>query len=102
MFCCCFAGAELIGFGRVVGDGAAYLYLQDVMVVPNHQRTGIGSAVVHKLIKSLEPVLRSHIYFGLLAVPGTEEFYARLNFEPVTPDRNTAMQWKHTSINQVG
>ena len=33
---------EVIGCGRVVGDGGIYYYIQDVMVLPEYQRRGIG------------------------------------------------------------
>ena len=33
---------ELIGIGRLVGDGAMYWYLQEIVVLPEYQRQGIG------------------------------------------------------------
>ena len=37
---------KLIGMGRLVGDGSMYWYIQDVAVLPEYQRKGIGSAIV--------------------------------------------------------
>lgn len=102
LFCCCFAHEELIGFGRVVGDGTIYFYLQDIMVAPNCQGSGIGSTIVQTLTTNLRPVLGPHTFLGLLAIPGTEEFYSHLNFEPVDPRRNTAMQWSESTMNKTG
>jgi len=33
---------EIIGCGRVVGDGGIYFYIQDIIVLPEFQRKGIG------------------------------------------------------------
>ena len=37
---------ELAGFTNVVWDGLVHAWLQDVMVSPAHQRSGIGQAMV--------------------------------------------------------
>ena len=39
-----------IGMGRVVGDGAMYSYVQDVVVAPEYQRRGIGTEMLRVLI----------------------------------------------------
>lgn len=36
----------LVGLARAVGDGSTICYLQDVLVHPDHQRRGIGRALV--------------------------------------------------------
>jgi len=33
---------RLVGLARVVGDGLTIVYLQDILVTPEHQRSGIG------------------------------------------------------------
>ncbi|WP_022754342.1 GNAT family N-acetyltransferase [Butyrivibrio fibrisolvens] len=37
---------ELIGMGRLVGDGAMYWYLQEIVVLPKYQRQGIGTQLL--------------------------------------------------------
>lgn len=37
---------ELVGFTNVIWDGLVHAWLQDVMVSPSQQRTGIGQAMV--------------------------------------------------------
>src|SRR5437660_1213072 len=39
-------GGGAVGMARVVGDGATAFYVQDVAVLPSHQRRGIGTALV--------------------------------------------------------
>ena len=41
---------ELIGMGRLVGDGAMYWYLQEIVVLPEYQRQGIGTMIVNHLV----------------------------------------------------
>ena len=44
-----FEGARLVGMGRLVGDGAENWLLVDVVVDPEHQRQGVGSALIEAL-----------------------------------------------------
>jgi GNAT superfamily N-acetyltransferase len=37
---------QLVGLARVISDGATIAYLQDVLVHQDHQRVGIGAALV--------------------------------------------------------
>lgn len=41
---------DLIGMGRLVGDGAMYWYLQEIIVLPEYQKKGIGTMIVNHLI----------------------------------------------------
>ena len=75
-------GGELVGMGRLVGDGAMYWYMQDVFVLTAYQCMGIGSAIVNRLIEHV----RTHSLPGtevslcLMAAKGKEGFYERLGF----------------------
>lgn len=37
---------RLVGLARIVGDGETIAYLQDILVHPDHQRTGIGRQLI--------------------------------------------------------
>lgn len=39
-------GDTLVGLARVVGDGVSIIYLQDVLVHPDHARSGLGTRLV--------------------------------------------------------
>lgn len=35
----------VVGMGRLVGDGAMYWYLQEIIVLPEYQGNGIGTSI---------------------------------------------------------
>ena len=73
---------KIIGFGRLIGDGVCYFYIQDVMVVPAYQRQGIGTIIMKNIInkiseyKKINPDLR--LYLG--ASKNKEKFYEKFGF----------------------
>ena len=80
---CAFDGEEIIGMARMVGDKAMFLYIQDVMVMPEYQGKGIGSELMYLMMERIEkfkeevnPDIR--VYLG--AVKGKEEFYEKFGF----------------------
>lgn len=48
---------RLIGIIRVVGDGHSIIYIQDIIVLPEYQRKGIGSLMVKEILN-----LYAHVY----------------------------------------
>jgi spermidine synthase len=81
----CFVGAflrnELIGMGRAVSDGVSDAYIQDVVVLKKFRRAGIGNRIIAKIIEFLQS--RRIGWIGLIAEPGTQDFYQRLGFTPM-------------------
>jgi GNAT superfamily N-acetyltransferase len=78
----------LIGAGRALADGLDCAYIADVAVHPDHQGTGIGKAIIGRLVAAA----RDHKKIILYANPGKEGFYATLGFLPM----NTAMAiWRN-------
>ena len=79
----CFAGAfdhgRMIGMGRAVSDKVSDAYIQDVVVLDEYRRQGIGGKIVKRLI--LELKAKGIDWIGLIGKPGTEAFYASLGFE---------------------
>lgn len=74
----CFAreNGALVGAGRVLADGVDCAYLCDVAVLPRHQGTGLGKAIVGRLVEAS----RGHKKIILYSVPGKEAFYRRFGF----------------------
>lgn len=76
-----YAGAELVGMGRVLSDGVSDAYIQDVVVLPEWRGRGVGSAIVSFLRDWC--VGRGLGWIGLIATPGSTAFYERLGFAPL-------------------
>ena len=71
---------RLIGMGRVVGDGAMYFYIQDVIVNPQYQNAGIGSVLMANIENYLSANAKKGATIGLLAAKGKEGFYSRYDY----------------------
>ncbi|HEY3424595.1 MAG TPA: GNAT family N-acetyltransferase [Negativicutes bacterium] len=71
---------EVIGTARVVGDGSTCFYIQDVIVKPGLQRTGIGSAVMKRIMSYINEHACSGAIVGLMAAKGKEDFYKKFGF----------------------
>ncbi len=73
---------EVIGMGRLVGDGAMYWYLQEIIVLPEFQGKGIGRRIVNRLIDHIKStaIPGTGVQVGLTAVKGKEPFYEKLGF----------------------
>jgi ribosomal protein S18 acetylase RimI-like enzyme len=46
-------GSQLIGFARAVTDGVLRAYVEDVIVAPSQRGSGIGQAVLDRLMSEL-------------------------------------------------
>lgn len=73
---------KVIGMGRLVGDGAMYWYLQEIIVLPEYQGKGIGKSIVSRLIEHIKSEAEpgTKIEIGLTAVKGKEPFYEKFGF----------------------
>ena len=47
---------KLIGVLRGVGDGASILFIQDILVYPEYQHQGIGTALLQKTLEKYKDV----------------------------------------------
>jgi len=79
---CVYDGANLIGYGRMIGDKTIFLYIQDVMVIPKYQNKGIGTEIVNCLLKQVKEYkkMNPHIRTYLGASKGKESFYEQFGF----------------------
>lgn len=71
---------ELVGLGRVVGDGAMYFYIQDVIVAPSFQRKGIGNMIMANIECFLAANCAKHATIGLFSAKGKEAFYRKYQY----------------------
>lgn len=71
-----------IGMGRIVGDGAVICYIQDLVVLPDVQGRGIGSAIIDKLIDYVKLLREENttMMLCLMCAKGREPFYLKHGF----------------------
>lgn len=77
---CAFEGEELVGTGRVVGDGGLCFYIQDVIVLKSHQGRGIGAGLMERIMAWIAARSVKNSYLGLMSAVGKEGFYHRYGF----------------------
>ncbi|QYA24528.1 GNAT family N-acetyltransferase [Gramella sp. MT6] len=81
LFSVCFmVGGKIACAGRIVGDGAIYFYIQDVIVLPEYQKTGLGDMIMEELESWLKKNASNNSFIGLMASEGVKEFYTRYGY----------------------
>ena len=75
---------EMIGMGRIVGDGAVICYIQDLIVVPGVQGKGVGTLIINRLKKYVEEIKEDDttMMLCLMCAKGREAFYVKNGFTP--------------------
>lgn len=73
---------KIIGYGRLIGDTVCFMYIQDIMVIPEYQNKKTGTLIMNKLLdkinelKKINPDLMT--YLG--ASKDKEGFYEKFGF----------------------
>jgi len=79
---CAYDNNMIVGFGRLIGDTAMFLYIQDVMVLPEYQRKQIGTNIMKYLVSKVDEFKKDNpdirTYLG--ASKGKNEFYKKFGF----------------------
>ena len=75
-----------VAMGRLIGDGGWYFHVVDMAVLPEHQRLGLGSAVLDDLLEAVRRRAPRGAYVNLLADPPGRPLYARHGFAETAPD----------------
>jgi GNAT superfamily N-acetyltransferase len=70
----------IVGMGRILGDNAIYLHIQDVIVRPDLQGQGIGKLIMDELLAYVEKTGVKNTNVGLMCSKGREKFYAGFGF----------------------
>jgi len=75
---------ETAGMGRVLSDGGWYFHIIDMAVLPDHQRKGVGDAILTALLDRIE-AHAPNAYVNLLADPPGRRLYERHGFTESAP-----------------
>ncbi|WP_120521406.1 GNAT family N-acetyltransferase [Arthrobacter celericrescens] len=76
------ADGQVIGMGRLVGDGVKFFYVQDLAVLPAYQGQGIGTALLRSLLDYVCRSSPATAFVGLFATEGAQSLYKRDGFTP--------------------
>jgi ribosomal protein S18 acetylase RimI-like enzyme len=72
---------QAIGMGRVLSDGVSDGYIQDLVVLPEYRKQGIGKEIVSALVRKCRNA--GITWVSLIAEPDTDAFYLPLGFHPM-------------------
>ena len=70
---------ELLGIIRTVGDGFTIVFIQDILVYPDRQRQGIGTALLKALLERYPQVRQIELTTD--NTPKTMAFYQSMGFQ---------------------
>ena len=78
---------QTVGMGRLIGDGIYYM-LVDIIVLPAYQNNGVGSQIIHRIIKYVydETPVNGRSSIQLIAEKGREAFYEKMGFKLIPHD----------------
>jgi ribosomal protein S18 acetylase RimI-like enzyme len=68
-----------VGMGRVLSDGVSDGYIQDLVVLPEYRKKGLGSQIVSELVKKCRE--KGLTWIGIIAEPDSSVFYSLLGFQ---------------------
>lgn len=73
---------QLLGIIRAVGDGHTIVFVQDILVFPEYQRRGIGSALLQAILDKFSYVRQ--IQLTTDNTPKTLAFYKSMGFREMS------------------
>lgn len=73
-----YENSELLGIVRAVGDGATVVWVQDLLVYPETQRQGVGTALLRAVLDRFSDVRQ--IQLATDNTPKNVAFYRSLGF----------------------
>ena len=77
-----YEGDQLLGIIRAVGDGHTVVFVQDILVFPEHQRQGVGSALLQAILDRFSHVRQ--IELATDNTPKTIAFYKSMGFRELS------------------
>ena len=79
------AGDEVVGMGRVIGDGGCFYQVVDIAVLPEYQRRGLGKTIMREIAGYIEQEVPASAYISLLADGKAYQLYQQFGFVLTAP-----------------
>jgi GNAT superfamily N-acetyltransferase len=77
---CAYSTSKLIGMARIIGDDGLVFYIQDLIVIPEYQKKGIGTQLMKRVMEYIEKHANNNSIIGLMSAKGKEKFYEKFGF----------------------
>lgn len=73
---------QVVAMGRAISDRVSDAYIQDVAVRVDHRKSGIGTAMITRIIQRLQS--DGITWIGLISEKDSHLFYQKLGFTPLS------------------
>ena len=78
-------GDEVVGMGRIIGDGGCFFQVVDIAVLPAHQGKGLGKRIMREIMQFIETDVPPSAYVSLIADGQAQDLYAQFGFRHTAP-----------------
>lgn len=85
--------SELVGMGRVIGDGGCFMQVVDIAVRPDFQGQGLGKWVMGEIMEYLEREAPPKTYVSLIADVPADRLYLQFGFQYTQPRSQGMYLW---------
>lgn len=76
---------QIVGMGRLIGDGGCFFQIVDIAVEPAHQGQGLGKTIMRALTAHIEAELPPSAYVSLIADVPANRLYEQFGFRETAP-----------------
>ncbi|WJH38458.1 GNAT family N-acetyltransferase (plasmid) [Aliirhizobium terrae] len=83
---------EVIGMGRLIGDGGCFFQVTDIAVQPDHQGRGLGKAIMTAIMEYVDTTMPETAYVSLIADVPANKLYEQFGFNETAP-RSVGMSY---------
>ena len=78
-------GDEVVGMGRIIGDGGCFFQVTDIAVLPAHQGKGLGKRIMREIMRFIDTDVPDSAYVSLIADGQAQALYAQFGFRHTAP-----------------
>ncbi|MHA7581005.1 GNAT family N-acetyltransferase [Paenibacillus vandeheii] len=84
---------EIVGMGRVIGDGGCFFQVVDIAVRPDQQGRGYGKLIMSEIMNYLREHVPARGLVSLLADVPADRLYGQFGFSYTSP-KSEGMWWR--------
>lgn len=77
---------EIIGMGRIIGDGGCFCQIVDICILPQHQGHGLGKVIMKNLTDFINNNLPESCYVSLITDGNASFLYEKFGFKDTMPE----------------